>query len=206
MLGCPAAQGLFGLHDAQHDDFCRFWLARRRMWNQNIGALQLAWWKVVCGKRWVCKLGAFAFCGLARDLGLATTMNESALIDVLAAWLRAIGVSVDLHAFDLHHGGLYRSETREIFLNLSNAERALLTLAHEAGHHIGYVLAGHDAATSVCRCDRVRQAYVYGWRVLQLIGADALISRNRWTQECREDHRRWVEVQRIDRTPSVADD
>lgn len=152
------------------------------MWNQNIGALQLAWWKVICGKRWVCRLGAFAFCGLARDLGLVTTMNESDYIDVLAAWLRDLGVSVDLHAFDLHHGGLYRSETRQIFLNVPNAERALLTLAHEAGHHVGYVLAGHDRNDKRSSLHRERQAYVYGWRVLQLIGADALISRTRWTQ------------------------
>jgi len=112
-------------------------------------------------------------------------------IDVLVAWLREIGVTVDLYAFDLHHGGLYRSETREISLNVPDAERALLTLAHEAGHHIGYLLAG-DRNDKRPALHRERQAYVYGWRVLRLIGADALVSRRQWIETCREDHGRWV--------------
>lgn len=106
-------------------------------------------------------------------------MNASAYIDLLASWLRSIGVTVDLYAHDLPwHGGLYRSKTREIFMNVCNAEQALMTLAHEAGHHVGYVLAGerNDSRPSL---HRERQAYVYGWRVLRLIGADVLITRER---------------------------
>lgn len=65
-------------------------------------------------------------------------MNASDYIYALVTWLQSVGVTVELHAFDLHYGGLYRSETREIFLNVPNAESALMTLAHEAGHHVGY--------------------------------------------------------------------
>ena len=98
------------------------------------------------------------------------TMNASDYITVLASWLRSIGVTVELYAHDLpHYGGLYRSETREIFLRMPGAEDALMTLAHEAGHHIGYVLAG-ERNDSRPALHRERQAYVYGWRVIRLIG------------------------------------
>ena len=122
-------------------------------------------------------------------------MNASDYIYALVAWLQSIGVTVELHAFDLHYGGLYRPETREIFINEPGAERALMTLAHEAGHHIGYVLAGerNDSRTSL---HHERQAYVYGWRVLRLIGADAVITRERWIRECASDHRYFIEDQR----------
>lgn len=121
-------------------------------------------------------------------------MNASAYIDLLASWLRSIGVTVELYAYDLHHGGLYRSETREIFLNVCNAESALMTLAHEAGHHIGYVLAG-ERNDSRPALHRERQAYVYGWRVLRLIGADTLVTREQWIAECAESHRYFLEAQ-----------
>ena len=125
----------------------------------------------------------------------ADNMNASAYIYTLVAWLQSIGVTCDLHAFDLHYGGLYRSETQQIFINEPKAERALMTLAHEAGHHVGYVLAGerNDARTSL---HHERQAYVYGWRTLRLIGADRLITRAQWIAECAADHRAWLEDQR----------
>ena len=56
-------------------------------------------------------------------------MNASDLITTLATWLHDQGVSVDLYAFDLHYGGQYRSETREVILNVPGAEAALMTLA-----------------------------------------------------------------------------
>jgi hypothetical protein len=82
-------------------------------------------------------------------------------------------------------------------MNVCNAEQVLMTLAHEAGHHVGYMLAGqrNDSRQSL---HRERQAYVYGWRVLCLIGADTLIARERWIAECRESHRYFLEAQRVD--------
>jgi hypothetical protein len=125
-------------------------------------------------------------------------LNASEYIDILASWLRSIGVTVELYAHDLPwHGGLYRSETREVFLNVCNAESALMTLAHEAGHHIGYLLAG-ERNDSRPALHRERQAYVYGWMVLCLIGADALITREQWIAECKESHRHFLEAQRND--------
>jgi hypothetical protein len=123
-------------------------------------------------------------------------MNTSDYITALAAWLQSIGVTVELYAHDLPYAGLYRSETREIFMNVPGAESALMTLAHEAGHHVGYVLTGHDRNERRPSLHRERQAYVYGWRVLQLIGADKLISRRRWIADCRASHRAFVEDQR----------
>ena len=122
-------------------------------------------------------------------------LNASDYITILTTWLRSIGVTVELYAHDLpHYGGLYRSETREIFIRMPGAEDALMTFAHEAGHHVGYVLAG-ERNESRPALHRERQAYVYGWKVLQLIGADKLITREHWIDQCAEDHRMFLEDQ-----------
>jgi len=42
---------------------------------------------------------------------------------------------------------------------------------------------------------RERQAYVYGWKALQLIGADKLITREQWIYQCADDHRMFLEDQ-----------
>lgn len=76
--------------------------------------------------------------------------------------------------------GLYRSETREIWIHPhSSAEWMLLTLAHEAGHWIGYIVQEKPHAYQ-----RERQAYVYGWKMLQLVQAP--ITRAGWLDSCRE--------------------
>lgn len=116
-------------------------------------------------------------------------MMWSDYIDLLVRWLRASGVKVHLHAHDLpFEGGLYRSETREVFVNCPNARTALLVLAHEAGHWLGYEVFGERPHA----CQRERQAYVFGWRVLVLIGADRAISRKAWIAACRDGHRRFL--------------
>lgn len=107
-------------------------------------------------------------------------------ITILATWLRNSGVHVHPYAFDLpFYGGLYRSETNEIFLNVPQAREALLVLAHEAGHWLGYAVFGERPHSY----QRERQAYVYGWRVLVLIGADRVISRREWIENCWSSHR-----------------
>jgi hypothetical protein len=123
-------------------------------------------------------------------------MNASDYIDRLVALAGGLGATVDLYAFDLPYSGLYRSETREIFLNVPGAEDALMALAHEIGHHVGHLLIGHDKNASRTRLHNERQAYVYGWRALRLIRADKLITRERWIQECTEDHRMFLDDQR----------
>jgi hypothetical protein len=123
-------------------------------------------------------------------------LNASDFINRLVRLAGELGATVDLHAFDLHYGGLYRSETREIFLNVPNAEAALMTLAHEIGHHVGYILAGHERNAARPSLHRERQAYVYGWRVLRLVGADKFITREQWIRKCVEGHRRFLDDQR----------
>lgn len=109
-------------------------------------------------------------------------MNESAYIDRLIRWLRVSGARVHPFALDMpFSGGFYRSETREVFLNVCDARGALLTLAHEAGHFLGYAVFGEKRESY----QRERQAFVYGWRVLVLIGADRIVSRAEWIEhEC----------------------
>lgn len=107
-------------------------------------------------------------------------MSYSAYVDEIIAWLRRNGVVVHEHAHDLPASGMYRSETREIFLNESNALAALLTLAHEAGHWLGYLIDEKPHSYQ-----RERQAYVYGWHVLRWF--DAPVSRELWIESCRSD-------------------
>lgn len=120
----------------------------------------------------------------------------SPLIEEISAWLRRCGVRVYLHATppDPRAAGLYRSETREIWIapDLS-ARQALLTLAHEAGHWLGYLI--HERVEDV-KCEQ--QAYVYGWHVLRWF--DAPVSRAEWLDACREAERlrRREEIRRLD--------
>lgn len=110
-------------------------------------------------------------------------MTESDYIDRLIRWLTLSGARVEPFALDLpFEGGLYRSETREVFLNVPSARSALLTLAHEAGHFLGYEVFGEKRESY----QRERQAFVYGWRALVLVGADRIVSRAEWLEHERQ--------------------
>lgn len=89
-------------------------------------------------------------------------MNWSAHLYEIIGWLRRCGVTVHEHAAELPFSGMYRSETREIFLNEPSAFGAVLTIAHEAGHWLGYLIDEKPYSYQ-----RERQAFVYGWHVLQ---------------------------------------
>lgn len=95
-------------------------------------------------------------------------------------------MTVHLYAHQLPCAGLYRSETREIFVNEPTALGALATLAHETGHWLGYLINERPHS-----CQRERQAFVYGWWVVQQFGLP--ISREEWIR---------LEVERRD-SPSV---
>lgn len=112
--------------------------------------------------------------------------NESYFIDLIAYYMRTLGYTVDMYAHDLHHGGQHDHETHTIRVNVHDARKALKVLAHEVGHAVGWHMRHHVAKRS--QVHRERQAYVYGWRVLQLSGADVLIGRKEWIQSCRESH------------------
>jgi hypothetical protein len=97
----------------------------------------------------------------------------------ISAWLERNGVRVDLYATKLPCMGMYRRETKQIFINVPDAKAALLTLAHEAGHWLGHLI---DEKQEPWRAER--QAFVYGWHVLRWF--DAPISRGEWLVDCRE--------------------
>lgn len=104
----------------------------------------------------------------------------SLYITAIEGWLERNGVKVQMFAGGLPHiGGVYRSETMEIFINVLDAKDALLTLAHEAGHWVGNLLGELPNANQ-----REWQAFVYGWRILELF--EAPIARAEWIQDCRE--------------------
>lgn len=100
-------------------------------------------------------------------------MTDSEGIDRVICLLRVLGARVHLYVFELPCLGMYRSETKEVFLNASGARDALLTVAHEAGHHIGYL-----RRPMKYEYQRERQAFVFGWQVLLAIGAD--VTRAEW--------------------------
>lgn len=110
-------------------------------------------------------------------------MTDSYYIFAIAEWLERCGVRVNLYAFDLPAttGGRYVNETREIFMNVCYARDALLTLAHEAGHWLGYLI---DEKPHVYQ--REWQAFVYGWHVLRWF--DAPVTRAEWLEDCRKSY------------------
>lgn len=107
----------------------------------------------------------------------------SPYIEEVIAWLRRCGVTVHERAYLLPENvsGMYRSETNEIFLNEPSAEFALMTLAHEAGHWLGYLIEVKPE-----RSERETQAYEYGWEVLKWFHAP--VSRVLWDMYHDEDN------------------
>lgn len=106
------------------------------------------------------------------------TWTESDYIYALAHWLGRHGVTVHLYAHDLPCAGMYRAETVEIFLNEPNAHQALMVLAHEAGHWVGYLIGEKRHSYQ-----RERQAFAYGWKWLRLFGAP--VTRTEWIEHHR---------------------
>lgn len=112
-------------------------------------------------------------------------MTYSDCIDRLAKLLRSSGLTVNLFAKRLpaHVGGRYYDHSKRIWINESSARRALLTLAHEAGHWLGYRLhPGAETPRAAMSPRREREAFVYGWRFLVLVGADKIVSRKEWAE------------------------
>jgi hypothetical protein len=101
---------------------------------------------------------------------------HSDVITEMIAWLERIGVRVVPYAHDLPCAGMYRSETETIYLNEPTAYGALMTLAHEAGHHLGYLICEKEHSYQ-----RERQAFAYGWHVLKWFGAQ--VTRRAWIRQ-----------------------
>jgi len=104
--------------------------------------------------------------------------SVSKFIFRLAEWLQCCGVKVELYdSLRYPTVGRYDDETLEISIDCRDVTDALMTLAHEAGHWLGYRMFGRKHE----RYQRERQAFVYGWRVLMLIGAaGAVVTRQQW--------------------------
>lgn len=100
----------------------------------------------------------------------------SGYIHRLTRVLLVSGVRVHFEAYPhADVGGAYRESERRIWVDTSVAKEALFTLAHEGGHWAGYRL--HAKRWSE---QRERQAFVYGWRLLQIVGAEAVVARQEW--------------------------
>ena len=110
-------------------------------------------------------------------------------IESIRDFLIDCGVSVSLQ-WDLPDGmaGGYRFIDNSIFINrelLFDSKEILLTLAHEGGHWMGYLIEHKKYSYQ-----RERQAFAYGWHILEML--DCPISRAEWIQaehDRREDVR-----------------
>lgn len=116
-------------------------------------------------------------------------VTYSPYIHAIADWLERCGVVVQLHA-ELEFGvaGRYVHEIPKILVDSPlDARTTLMTLAHEAGHWLGYLICPKPRSYQ-----RERQAAVYGWYVLRWF--DAPIARDEWIAEEREcrAYARWV--------------
>jgi hypothetical protein len=73
-----------------------------------------------------------------------------------------------------------------IKIDESNACKALMTIAHEGGHYLSYIRNKYRACENFeeffTQSERERLAYLYGWALLKLIGADSLINKNMWKE------------------------
>lgn len=98
----------------------------------------------------------------------------------IATWLESRGCTIDFYARDLEVAGRYEHETLDIKINDSSAVGALMILAHEAGHHVGWCIDPREHSYQ-----RERQAFVYGFQILSWF-APGMIPRGMWIDFHRE--------------------
>lgn len=95
--------------------------------------------------------------------------------------LRGAGVIVTMAPLPGRVAGRYYESSKRIRIDESSAKRALLTLAHEAGHWFGYrINPGPETKKGKKNPRREREAITYGWRLLILVGADKVVTRADW--------------------------
>lgn len=110
----------------------------------------------------------------------------SKYIYAITSWLSACRVPLQMYSTALPNGVGGRCYSKQedgyvgisVSIEVSSARAALLTLAHEAGHWLGNESFGYKKHSY----QRERQAKVYGWRVLQLVGAQHLFTRKEWME------------------------
>lgn len=106
-------------------------------------------------------------------------VTYSYYINKAVEYLKAEGFTVKLLVFDLPVAGQIHYHERLIEINEPSACHALMTLAHEGGHWLSFKRYG-DVETLYPKAQRERFAYLFGWYVLRLIGADKVISKKEW--------------------------
>jgi hypothetical protein len=113
----------------------------------------------------------------------------SRYIDFILRWMEASDIPVNTLDLTLSPGVLGRCFNSVddgyvgIGINVPQAREALLTLAHEVGHWLGNETFGHKKHSY----QRERQAVVFGWRALGVVGAQHLFTRAEWMDFHKED-------------------
>ena len=106
----------------------------------------------------------------------------SRLIYRCVAFLEAMGLTVNLYDEDLHHGGQVAYASKLVRLNAPNAQNAALTVAHEAGHWISYLLMPEKYVPEHDNMGESAEDYAYtiGWLVLMTLDTERLVSWDMW--------------------------
>ncbi len=110
--------------------------------------------------------------------------NYSYYIGILKTLLENKGVKLDLYSFDLPKDIAGRCDYKNslIMLNTKSAYQALITLAHEGGHWVSYLDKKSDGIKYSVE-EREKFANEYGYKLIQEIGADKLITKEIWDNE-----------------------
>ena len=72
-----------------------------------------------------------------------------------------------------------------IFVTVLDSKNALMTIAHETGHYISYLLYGikHNIKQSNFSVEyREKLAYIFGYYILKKINGNNVISKNEWNE------------------------
>jgi len=109
----------------------------------------------------------------------------SQMVFKLGSFLEALGLEI-ITDYDLEVSGRCSFKDKTIRLNVPHSEGAFLTLAHEAGHWMSWLRYGADDDDAPW-AQHERWAYLYGWVVIQKIGAAGLVSKEMW-----RDHHPYV--------------
>lgn len=115
--------------------------------------------------------------------------SYSAYIYALIAFLKTVFPQLKIIKYaklPCNIAGRCNYEKNWIKLNEPNAQQALMTLAHEAGHYTSYIR--NKDKINCCYEDyysekkREQLAYLYGWSLMVMIGATSIITKEMWKE------------------------
>ncbi len=125
----------------------------------------------------------------AQDIVLKTTSklilesmeDYSAIIDEIVEYAaEKYGLTFDLFVPDLDAFGRCHYDKKLIEINVPTAKDAMMTLAHEIGHWVGYLKNNKRPQNDFTKEEREGWAKDNGWKIIQKFDTNQTVTKEEW--------------------------